>query len=229
MLFDFTTIPARECYKLLVSTVTPRPIAWIVSQDAKGVNNAAPFSFFNAFAGDPPVVGIGIGSRRPGQAKDSRANIQETGQFVVNLVSEENAEKMNITSIEFDSGVDEIAEAGLTALPSVRVKPPRIAESPVAMECELMQIVELGESGLVLGRVVAMHVRDDLVLGASKHYTGAGSTWSPPETGAGSTWSPLEIDTPKMKLIGRMHGSGWYARTSFLFQMPRIRVDARKK
>jgi flavin reductase (DIM6/NTAB) family NADH-FMN oxidoreductase RutF len=202
MLFDFANIPAKERYKLLVSTVTPRPIAWVVSQDTKGVINAAPFSFFNAFAGDPPVVGIGIGSRRPGQAKDTRANIRETGQFVVNLVSEENAGKMNITAIDFDPAVDELAQAGLTPAPSVRVKPPRIAESPVAMECELMQIVDLGESGLVLGRVVAMHIRDNLVLDASKHY----------------------IDTPNLKLIGRMHGSGWYARTSDLFEMPRIPV-----
>jgi len=202
MLFDFAEIPARERYKLVVSTVTPRPIAWVVSQDAKGVINAAPFSFFNAFGGDPPVVGIGIGSRRPGQAKDSRANIREIGQFVVNLVSEDNAEQMNITAIDFEPGVDEMAEAGLSALPSVRVKPPRIAESPVAMECELMQIVDLGDTGLVLGRVVAMHVRDDLVLDASKHY----------------------IDTPNLKLIGRMHGTGWYARTSDLCDLPRIPV-----
>src|SRR5580658_109090 len=101
MLFDFANIPARERYKLLVSTVTPRPIAWVVSQDAKGIVNAAPFSFFNAFAGDPPVVGIGIGSYHPTRPKDSRANIRDTGQFVVNLVSEENAEAMNITAIEF--------------------------------------------------------------------------------------------------------------------------------
>jgi flavin reductase (DIM6/NTAB) family NADH-FMN oxidoreductase RutF len=207
MLFDFSAIPARERYKLLVSTVTPRPIAWIVSQDAQGVNNAAPFSFFNAFAGDPPVVGIGIGSRKPGQAKDSRANIRETRQFVVNLVSEENARQMNITAIEFEPGVDELAQAGLTTLPSVRVKPPRIAESPVAMECELIQIVDLGETGLVLGRVLAMHVHDEFVLDASKHY----------------------IDTPKLKLIGRMHGTGWYARTSDLFEMPRNLVDTWKK
>ncbi len=170
MLFDFKEIPGKECYKLLVSTVTPRPIAWVVSQDANGVLNAAPFSFFNVFSGDPAVVAIGIGNRKPGQAKDSRANIRETGEFVVNLVSEANAEAMNITGIEFDSTVDELEQAGLTSLPSARVKPPRIAESPVAMECELMQIVDLGESGLVLGRVVAMHVRDDLVLDAANHY-----------------------------------------------------------
>lgn len=201
MLFDFAEISAKECYKLLVSTVTPRPIAWVVSQNPQGSLNAAPFSFFNAFAGDPPVVGIGIGSHQPGRAKDTRENIREARQFVVNLVSEENAAAMNITAIDFDHGVNELAQAGLTTLPSIRVKPPRIAESPVAMECELMQIVDLGSSsGLVLGRVLAMHVRDDAVIDPAKHY----------------------IDTPKLKLIGRMHGSGWYARTSDLFEVPRI-------
>src|SRR6202158_4763046 len=202
MLFDFADIAGDACYKLLVSTVTPRPIAWVVSQDANGVLNAAPFSFFNAFAGDPPVVGIGIGSYKPGRPKDSRANIRETGQFVVNLVSEEPAEAMNVTAIEFDHGVNELTQAGLTPVPSVRVKPPRIAESPVAMECELMQIVDLGESGLVLGRVLAMHIHDEMVLDAATHY----------------------IDTPKLKLLGRMHGREWYARTSDLFDMPRIPV-----
>jgi flavin reductase (DIM6/NTAB) family NADH-FMN oxidoreductase RutF len=205
MLFDFAQISPRECYKLLVSTVTPRPIAWVVSQDAQGRVNAAPFSFFNAFSGDPPVVGIGIGSRRPGQPKDSRSNIRETREFVVNLVSEEVASAMNITAIEFDRGVNELHQAGLTALPSFRVKPPRIAESPVSMECELLQIVELGaENGLVLGRVVAMHVRDDAVQDAAKYI----------------------IDTPALKLIGRMHGAGWYARTSDLFDMPRIPLES---
>jgi flavin reductase (DIM6/NTAB) family NADH-FMN oxidoreductase RutF len=203
MLFDFKDIPSKECYKLLVSTVTPRPIAWVVSQDANGILNAGAFSFFNAFSGDPPVVGIGIGSHKPGRPKDTRMNILETGEFVVNLVSEKNAEQMNITSIEFESAVNELEQAGLTPLPSVRVKPPRIAESPVAMECELMQIVDLGESGLVLGRVLAMHIQNEMVLDAASYY----------------------IDTPKMKLIGRMHGRGWYARTSDLFEMPRIPVS----
>jgi flavin reductase (DIM6/NTAB) family NADH-FMN oxidoreductase RutF len=206
MLFDFKEIPAKECYKLLVSTVTPRPIAWVVSQDANGVLNAGAFSFFNVFSGDPPVVAIGVGSYKPGRPKDTRVNIRETGQFVVNLVSEANAEQMNITAIEFDQGIDELEQAGLTPLPSVLVKPPRIAESPVSMECELMQIVELGESGLVLGRVLAMHVRDEFVLDAATNY----------------------IDTPKLKLIGRMHGRGWYVRTSDLFEMPRIPVGGWK-
>jgi flavin reductase (DIM6/NTAB) family NADH-FMN oxidoreductase RutF len=204
MLFDFKDIPPKECYKLLVTTVTPRPIAWVVSQDANGVLNAGAFSFFNVFSGDPPVVGIGIGAYKPGgRQKDTRVNIRETGQFVVNLVSEANAEQMNITAIEFDQGIDELEQAGLTPVPSVLVKPPRIAESPVSMECELMQIIDLGEGGLVLGRILAMHVRDEFILDAATHY----------------------IDTPKLKLLGRMHGRGWYARTSDLFEMPRIPVS----
>lgn len=201
MLFDFAAIPARERYKLLVSTITPRPIAWVVSQDANGRLNAAPFSFFNAFAGDPPIVGIGISSHEPGRPKDTRQNIRETREFVVNLVSEEVAAAMNITAIEFEANVDELAQAQLKTIASVHVKPPRIAASPVAMECVLHQIVELGpHTGLALGRVVAMHVGDYAVIDPAKYY----------------------IDTPKLKLIGRMHGTGWYARTSDLFEMERI-------
>ncbi|HEY2458627.1 MAG TPA: flavin reductase family protein [Candidatus Acidoferrum sp.] len=208
MLFDFAQLAPRERYKLLVSTITPRPIAWIVSQDLSGRLNAAPFSFFNAFAGDPPVVGIGIGSHDPGRPKDTRANILQTGQFAVNLVSQEIAEAMNVTAIEFPADVDELEQAGLHTAPSVHVRPPRIAESPVAMECELMQMIELGaESALVLGRVLAMHIKDEVVLDEHKHH----------------------IDTPALRLIGRMHGTGWYARTSDLFEMPRISLREWKK
>jgi flavin reductase (DIM6/NTAB) family NADH-FMN oxidoreductase RutF len=208
MLFDFANINPRNRYKLMVSTITPRPIAWVVSQDAQGVLNAAPFSFFNAFAGDPPIIGIGVSHRPSGQPKDTRANIAATEEFVVNLVSEETAQAMNVTAIEFDPHVNELHEAGLTTRASVHVKPPRIAESPVSMECKLLQIVDLGPaSSLVLGRIVAMHVRDDAVLDAANAY----------------------IDTPKLKLIGRMHGTGWYARTSDLFEMTRIPVAEWKR
>jgi flavin reductase (DIM6/NTAB) family NADH-FMN oxidoreductase RutF len=149
-------------------------------------------------------VGIGVGSHKPPDPKDTRANIRETGEFVVNLVSEETAAAMNITAIEFNRGVNELGKTELTTIPSSRVKPPRIAESPVALECKLMQIVELGPSnGLVLGRVVAMHVRDDAVIDAAKNY----------------------INTPKLHLIGRMHGASWYVRTTDLFEMPRISLE----
>jgi flavin reductase (DIM6/NTAB) family NADH-FMN oxidoreductase RutF len=175
----------------------------VVTQNAAGFLNVGAFSFFNVFSGDPPVVAIGVASHKPGRPKDTRVNILETGQFVVNLVSEANAEQMNITAIEFDYGIDELKQAGLTPMPSARVRPPRIAESPVSMECELMQVIDLGETGLVLGRVLAMHVHDGMVLDAAKY----------------------SIDTLGLKLIGRMHGRGWYARTTDLFEMPRIPVS----
>lgn len=204
MLFDFASLEPGIGYKLLVSTITPRPIAWVVSQDAAGILNAAPFSFFNAFSSNPPVVGLGIGRRSSGVSKDTRANIAATREFVVNLVSEDTAASMNVTAVDFPPGVDELAEAGLTACASSRVTPPRIAESPVAFECALMQIIELGPaSSLVLGRVLAIHVRDAAVIDPARGY----------------------LDTPSLKLIGRMHGSGWYARSTDLFEMPRLPLD----
>lgn len=199
MLFDLTTLDPSIGYKLLVSTITPRPIAWVVTQAADGVLNAAPYSFFNAFSPDPPIVGLGVGPRTAGTAKDTRANIEATGEFVVNLVDEATAPAMNVTAIDFPPEVNELTEAGLTTSPSTHVRPPRIAESPVAFECRLFQVVELGAYALVLGRVVAVHVRDAAVLDAGRAY----------------------IDTPALQLVGRMHGTGWYARTSDRFEMPR--------
>ncbi|MBV9538786.1 MAG: flavin reductase family protein [Acidisphaera sp.] len=204
MLFDFATLGPTERYKLLVSTIVPRPIAWVVTQDTQGRLNAAPYSFFNVFGGDPPVVCIGIGGRRPGDVKDTGANIRTSGQFVVNLVSEQTAAAMNITAIEFDADVDELHEARLDTLPSEKVTPPRIAQSPVALECERFTTLEIAnDRALVLGRVLAMHVHDDAVIDQARCY----------------------IDTPALQLVGRMHGAGWYARTSDRFEMPRIPVE----
>lgn len=206
MLFDFDALPPVERYKLLTATVTPRPIAWVVSLDAEGRRNAAPYSFFNALSGDPPLVGVSVGRRPGGGTKDTRANVEATGEFVVNLVSAAAAEAMNVTAIEFDHAVDELEEAKLTTIASTRVRPPRIAESPVALECVLHQALPLGEGGsntLLIGRVVAMHVRDDAVLDASRRH----------------------IDTPALDLIGRLHGGGWYTRSTDRFEMPRIAVD----
>ncbi|MDQ1078903.1 flavin reductase family protein [Pseudoroseomonas cervicalis] len=202
MLFDFQTIPTREAYKLLVSTVVPRPIAWVVSQDAGGVVNAAPFSFFNAFGDTPPVIGFSCGPRPEGveaPVKDTLANIRATGQFVVCLVNEALGQAMSDTATDFAPETDELAEVGLERAPSLHVKPPRIAAAPVAMECETFQLVPVGVHTLVLGRVLAMHVQDEGVLDAAKYY----------------------IDTPKLNLIGRMHGRGWYTRTTDRIDIPR--------
>jgi flavin reductase (DIM6/NTAB) family NADH-FMN oxidoreductase RutF len=208
MLFETDKLSAQDTYKLLVSTVVPRPIAWVVTQDIDGTINAAPFSFFNAVSGNPPIVTFGIGGRGPGDAKDTGNIIRRTGQFVVNLVNNATAEAMNVTAIDFPFGVNELKEAGLTTLPSVKVKPPRIAESPVSFECERLVIIDVGiDRSVVLGRVVAIHIADDCVLDPAKCY----------------------VDTPKLDLIGRMHGSGWYARTTDRFEMPRIELDKWKR
>ena len=210
MLFDFSELPALDRYKLLVSSVVPRPIAWVVSQDGAGVVNAAPYSFFNAFSDDPAVVGFGAGPRPEGTLKDTASNIRTTGQFVVCLVSESTIQGMNVTAADFPPGVDELVEAGLSTTPSSKVRPPRIAESPVALECERFQLVPAGRHTIVLGQVVAMHIRDDCVLDPAKRY----------------------VDTPKLGLVGRMHGRGWYARTTDRFEVPRITAadwDKRKR
>src|ERR1700738_2042347 len=151
---------ASERYKLLLATVLPRPIAWVTTRDARGAVNVAPFSFFNVFGNDPATVGIGIGSKGPAEPKDTRANIRETEQFVVNLVPFSLAQEMRITSIAFPGGVEEPKEAKLSLAPSERVEVPRIAQAPVSMECTLMQEVRLGSFSLVLGQILLVHVHD---------------------------------------------------------------------
>ena len=203
MQFDFDALSGRDRYKLIVSTVVPRPIAWVVTQSAEGVVNAAPYSFFNAVSGEPPLLIVSIEGRSSSERKDTAVNIRHSGQFVVNLVSAAAAPSMVVTAIDFAPGVSEVAEAKLATAPSVRVVPPRLADSPVAFECEHFQTVELpGSRDLVLGRIVMMHMADAAVLDAVRCY----------------------IDTPKLDLVGRMHGSGWYARTTDRFEIPRIPV-----
>lgn len=202
MLFDFATIPDRDRYKLMVSCVVPRPIAWVVTMSADGAVNAAPYSFFNAMSSEPPIVAIGIATRETGDQKDTGANIRATGEFVVNLVAAANAPAMNVTAYDYAPGVDEVAKAGLTTAPSTRVKPPRIVESPVAMECEHFQTIDVSpERAIVLGRVVAMHIADEAVMDQARCY----------------------IDTPKLDLVGRMHGAGWYSRTTDRFELKRLK------
>ena len=192
MLFDFAALDASRRYRLLTSTIVPRPIAWVVSLDDKGRRNAAPFSFFNAFGDDPPVVCLGIGGRDPGPYKDSAANIRATGEFVVNLVPEALLRPMHVTAIEFEPDADELHEAGLSVVPSLRVAPPRIAESPVAFECRLHSIVEFGtRQTLAVGEVLAMHVADDAVVDPAR----------------------CHIDSARLGLIGRVYGPGGYIRT----------------
>lgn len=205
MHFDLAAIPETDAYKLLVSTVVPRPIALVTTVNAAGRVNAAPFSFFNAVSSVPPIVVLGISpgdpNAEPGDGyKDTERNIRDAGEFVVNLVDEAIAERMNVCAVDFPTAIGELEHADLTPLPSVGVRPPRIAEAPVSFECKRVTGLSLGpRSTLEVGRVVHIHIRDDLV-DPERYY----------------------VATEKMRLIGRMHGRGWYARTSDLFLMDRM-------
>ncbi len=163
MEWDFAALGAPGRYKLLVGLVTPRPIAFVSTRGRDGVDNAAPFSFFNVLAEDPPVVIVSIERRRDGRPKDSGRNILETGEFVVNMVDEALLERMHLCSVEFPSEVSEFAEAGLTAVPGHKVGAPRIAESPVSMECRLHTRVPFERRDLLIGEIVWLHVRDGIV------------------------------------------------------------------
>ena len=156
-------------YRVLTGVVVPRPIAFVSTRSTDGVDNLAPYSFFNAVANDPPTI-VFSSSRTAGRkTKDTLRNVEETGEFVVNVVVDDIADAMNKTSAEFPDDVDEFAIAGLTAIPSDLVKAPRVAESPVNMECKLEQVVTIGDpdhgNGLVIGTILLMHVRDDIIDG----------------------------------------------------------------
>ena len=155
--------------RVLTGVVVPRPIAFVSSVSEDGVVNLAPFSFFNAVAYSPPTVVLGISRQADWKEKDTLANIEATGEFVVNVVSDEIAEAMNATAAEFPADVDEFEISGLTPAPSDIVRPPRVAESPVNMECRLDQVVPIGDpqtgNALVIGHIVSMRVRDDIIEG----------------------------------------------------------------
>jgi flavin reductase (DIM6/NTAB) family NADH-FMN oxidoreductase RutF len=200
MQFDMEQLSAENRYKILTATVTPRPIAWVTSKSVDGVVNAAPFSFFNVMGHEPPTITLGLLSKPDGGYKDTSENILATGEFVVNLVSESMAAAMNETCTDAPPEVDELALAGLTALPSIAVKPPRIAGCPVSFECRsLASIVTGPRQVIVVGTVLRAHIADEFLLDAER----------------------CHIDTPALKLVSRMHGSGWYARSTDLFQLVR--------
>ncbi len=198
--FDLGAMTKGDAYKLLASVILPRPIAWVVSKSLEGALNAAPYSFFNILSADPPLVAISFSSAPDRSTKDSLGNIRELGEFVVNMVPEELAEQMNITATNAPRGTDETQLAGLALAPCRLVQVPRIAASPVALECKLFQTLEPGgNSTIVLGRIVEVHVR----------------------TTAFEDLARLHIDPAHMRLIGRMHGGGGYCTTRDLFTLDR--------
>ncbi|MCC7276554.1 MAG: flavin reductase family protein [Alphaproteobacteria bacterium] len=197
---DFREICPRDRYKLLVGSIVPRPIALVSTVGLDGRMNAAPFSFFNAVSDDPPAIAVGVNSSVPGRTKDTARNIRDTGEFVVNLVDTALAQRMNVCAVDFPPEVDEFAMAGLTALPGRQVRAPRVGEAPISLECRRLVTVEIGIGrNLVVGEVVHLHIRDDLI-----------------------DRERLHVHAERSDLIGRMHGLGWYARTTDLFEMPRL-------
>ncbi len=198
MEFDLLGDHQRSAYKLLAGLITPRPIAWVTTQDADGRVNAAPFSFFNVFGTRPPILGFAPGNKTAEIPKDTARNIRRSGEFVVNLVDETTAEAMNLTSAELEFGESEIEHAGLTTAPSTLVTPPRIAESPVAMECKEWATMEIGQNRLVIGVIHKLIVREGVI---------------DPET--------LLVDPKVFRPIGRMQVPASYCRTSDQFEMKR--------
>jgi flavin reductase (DIM6/NTAB) family NADH-FMN oxidoreductase RutF len=200
MLFDIADLAPGIGYKLMTSTVVPRPIGWVTTLGPKGLVNAAPYSFFNAMGGAPPVVSLGFSQPPDRDLKDSAQNILDRGEFVVNLVPEALGAVMTQTSLSLPPGESEVDMAGLAVAASVHIAPPRLAASPVSFECKTHTVVPTGPGQIVvIGQVYAIHIADEYVLDAAQGY----------------------IDTPSLGLIGRMHGAGWYARTNDLFQMAR--------
>ena len=201
MLIEVAKAKPREIYNLLIGLVAPRPIALITSHNPDGQLNAAPFSAYNYLCTDPPVVGIGV-TNRPGTytPKDTAQNIRRTGEFVVNVVTEDLMQQMNICATDFPSEVDELEMAGLETAPSTVVKVPRIRSAHAALECVEHATIEIGHSRIILGRVVAMYVEDQFVDPAGPY-----------------------IKAEELHAVGRMNGLGSYVRTRDAFiNQPRI-------
>lgn len=194
-------IPHSSVYKLLTGSVLPRPIGWISSLSVDGRPNLAPFSFFNIVCPKPPtVVFCPLIRGTDGKTKDTLNNIRATNEFVVNIVTEELAHAMNLSSVEAPPELDEFAYAGVTPSPSARVRPPRVHESPVHFECKVRQIVEIsdqpGGGSVVIGDILHIHVDERVLVGADK------------------------INLAALKPIGRLAGGG-YVRMTDVFEMER--------
>lgn len=200
MIIDPDKSSPRDVYRVMISCITPRPIAWVSTISPNGIPNLAPFSFFNGVGANPPTVLFCPVNRRDGSKKDTLVNVAATKEFVVNIVPFSLARPMNDTSAELPYEVNEFETAGLATAPSLKVKPPRVKDAPVHMECVLHQIVNVGEGALganiVIGRIVCIEA-DDAVLDADG-----------------------QIDPEKLDTIGRMGGQ-LYARTTDRFELAR--------
>jgi flavin reductase (DIM6/NTAB) family NADH-FMN oxidoreductase RutF len=202
MRYDFNAIPKRDVYNLVIGLITPRPIAWVTSLDEDGQVNAAPFSSFNYLCLDPVIVGLGIAPRYPDGTglKDTSQNIGATGEFVINVVTDDLAQAMNVCATDFPPKISELEMAGLHAEPSTSVAVPRIREAHAALECRLYQILEPGRGQIVLGQVLAAYVEDRFIDPKGPY-----------------------ILAQDLHTLGRMNGGGHYVQTKDSFvTIPRI-------
>lgn len=209
MKFNMEEATHRQTYNLLIGLVAPRPIAWITSMSEEGRLNAAPFSAYNYLCTDPPIIGVGVTDRPTSSfvPKDTARNIRRTGEFVVNVVTEDLARQMNVCATDFPSDVEELDVAGLTTAPSQVVKVPRIEQAHAALECREYTTMEIGRSRIILGRVVSIYIEDKFVDPAGPY-----------------------IRAEELHAIGRMNGLGSYVKTrdSFL-TIPRISFEEWKQ
>lgn len=200
--FDFAALTPRERYKLLIGAVVPRPIALVTTIGKDGAVNAAPFSFFNCLSADPAILALGVEYRPSGPQKDTGRNVRDTLCFTVNIVSDAILEAMNVCAVPFEPGVDELAEAGLTARPGVKVACPWIGEAPAAFECRHHTTLGIGNSReIILGEVVYAHFAAAVVDKANLH-----------------------VDPAALDAVGRMGGQG-YASTRDYFDLPTMSVE----
>jgi len=206
---DLANAKPNQIYNLLIGLVAPRPIAWITSMNLAGQLNAAPFSAYNYMGIDPPIVAVGVGNR-PGPGvvgKDTAHNIRTRGEFVINVVNEALAEAMNITAVDFPPEINELDIAHLATEPSIIVNIPRIAAAPASLECREITTMEIGHSRIILGQVVAIHVKDEFVDLAGPY-----------------------IRAEELHAIGRMNGLGAYVKTRDAFiSIPRMTYEDWKK
>ena len=196
MQIDPTTNAAIDNYKLLTNLVVPRPIAWVTSQNAQGVVNLAPFSFFNAVGSNPLYLMISVGRNDDGSIKDTANNISASGEFVVNMVTEEVLAAMNVSAADFPPDASELTAAGLHVAASARLAVPRVAESQASMECRLHNQQTLGTYTIFIGEVVMFHVADHL-MGERMHING---------------FAP----------VGRLGSPSFYCRTTDRFNLARL-------
>jgi flavin reductase (DIM6/NTAB) family NADH-FMN oxidoreductase RutF len=175
MIIDPATTPRGELHSVIIRCLAPRPIAWVSTLSREGVPNLAPFSFFTGVSSDPPAVCFVASRHDDGRKKDTLVNIEATGQFVINFVTEELGEKMNVTATEYPHGISEFEKAGLTPTPATHVAPPMLKESPIHFECERYELLHVGADGLgggtiVVGRVLLMHIDESILTNGKVDY-----------------------------------------------------------